>query len=265
MSKMNEKPNTPLVVAHRGASKIAPENTLKAFQKAIELKADFIEFDVQQSKDHELVITHDEDLTRLTGYRKTVESLTLKELKKLNFGEGEKIPTFEELIKLVKGKIGLNCEIKVPNIAEIVINLIRVNCIIDSTIISSFLHEELLKIKKVDPKIKIAALVPTSGVKELNWEEKRRMIDFCIENDFYAINPLVMMVDQEFVNYAHDHNIKIYPWTVDVKITIKKLLKYGVDGIITNDIILLQTLINDFKLKIKEKKNGIIFPNQNRE
>jgi glycerophosphoryl diester phosphodiesterase len=238
----------PLIIAHRGASKIAPENTLKAFQKAIELKADFIEFDLQQSKDKELVITHDEDLSRLTGYRRRLESLTLKELKKLDFGEGEKIPTFRELINLVKEKIGLNCEIKVPEIAERTINLIRINNIVDSTIISSFLHEELLKIKKIEPKIKIAALVPISGVKKLDWMTKQKMIDFCIENGFYAINPLVMMVDQQFVNYAHDHNVKVFPWTVDIKITIKKLLKYEVDGIITNDIVLLQKWINDFNI-----------------
>ncbi len=246
---MSKNSKTPLVIAHRGASNIAPENTLKAFQKAIDLKADFIEFDLQQSKDKELVITHDEDLSRLTGYRKNLESLTLKELKELDFGEGEKIPTFKELINLVKGKIGLNCEIKVPEIAERTIDLIKFNNLIDSTIISSFLHEELLIIKRIEPKIKIAALVPISGVKKLDWIAKQKMIGFCIENGFYAINPLVMMVDQQFVNYAHDHGIKVFPWIVDIKITIKKILKYGVDGIITNDIELLQTIINDFKKK----------------
>lgn len=247
MSKMNEKFNSPLVIAHRGASKIAPENTLKAFRRAIDLKADFIEFDLRQSKDNHLVITHDEDLSRLTGINEMVSSLSLQNLKSLDFGEGEQIPTFEELIQLTRDKIKLNCEITVPNIGDQVIELLEKYKIVNSTIISSFLHEELIKIKKLCPEIRIASLEPTTHVKKLDWIEKEQMIKYCVENKYYAINPLVIMVDQKLVNYAHDFGIKVFPWTVNIKIAIKKLLKIGVDGIITDDIKLLKALINEFK------------------
>jgi glycerophosphoryl diester phosphodiesterase len=247
MSMVNDNSIIPLVIAHRGASKIASENTLKAFQKAIDLKADFIEFDLRRSKDNQLVITHDEDLLRLTGINRMVSSLRLQDLKSLDFGEGEKIPTFEELIQLARDKIKLNCEITVPNIGEKVIENLEKYKMVDSTIISSFLHEELIKIKKLSPEIRVASLEPTPYVKKLDWVEKEQMVEYCIKNKFYAINPLVIMVDQKLVNYAHDFGIKVFPWTVNVKIAIKKLIKLGVDGIITDDIELLQTVINDFK------------------
>ena len=100
-----------LIVAHRGANNLAPENTLKAFKKAIELRADFVECDVLESKDGVLVITHDEEISRLTGQFGYVRDLTLEKLKTFDFGDGEKIPTLQELIELINGKINLNCEV----------------------------------------------------------------------------------------------------------------------------------------------------------
>ena len=91
-----------IIIAHRGASNIAPENTLKAFKKAIELKADFIEFDVLETKDGKIVVCHDEEISRLTGRYGFVRDLSLEELKTFDFGEGEKIPTLQELIEITK-------------------------------------------------------------------------------------------------------------------------------------------------------------------
>ena len=244
---MDRKSNLPLIIAHRGASNIAPENTLLAFQKAIDLKADLIEFDLQETKDNHLVVTHDEELSRLTGFKGLVRNLTLKELKKLDFGDGESIPTLDELIEVTRGKIGLNCEIKVSGIAEKTIEIMRRYDIIDSTIISSFLHDELLIVQKIEPKIRIASLEPTPNSNTMDWPGKQRMIQFCIDNNFYSINPLAMMVDKQFVDYAHEFNIKVFPWTVDIKIMIKKLVRFGVDGIITNDVEIVRDICSKLK------------------
>jgi glycerophosphoryl diester phosphodiesterase len=225
-----------LIVAHRGANSIAPENTLKAFRKAIELKADYIELDVQETKDGELVIAHDNDLHRITGSDGFIKNLTLKQLKSLNFGEGEKIPTLQEVIELIKGRVHLNCEIKVKNISTKVINLFKKHQITNTVVVSSFLHDELLKIQKIEPKIKLASLEPTKSEKNYNWNVKKKMIQFCIENKLFAINPLYIIVDQQFVDFARRNNIKVFPWTVDSRPSIRKLIKYGVDGIITNDV-----------------------------
>ncbi|MFW9937408.1 MAG: glycerophosphodiester phosphodiesterase [Candidatus Thorarchaeota archaeon] len=225
-----------LIFGHRGANSIAPENTLKAFKKAIELKADFIEFDVQMSRDGKLVITHDLDIERLTGEKKNVLDMTLEELKSKDFGDGEKIPTLEELINETKGKIGLNCEIIVKGIVKKVVEMLRKYDVIKTTIVSSFKHEELLKFQELEPGLKLASLEPTEYLSEYEWDLKEQMIKFCVSNNLYAINPFYPIVDQQFVDYAHKYNIKVFPWTVDSKPSIRKLIKYGVDGIITNDI-----------------------------
>ncbi len=236
--------NKIIIMGHRGASKIAPENTLKAFKEAIRLKADAVEFDVQETVDGEIVIIHDYDTLRTAGTEGTVEQMTLKKLKKLNFGNGEQIPTLLELIELAKDKISLNCEIKVEGIAKKIIHIFQDADILDSTIVSSFLHEELIKIQKIEPQLKLATLVPTEAGKFSDWNYKKKLIDFTSENNYYAINPLYKLADKQFIEYAHEKNIKVFPWTVDSGIAMKKLINMGTDGIITNDITRLKEVLN---------------------
>lgn len=233
-----------LIVAHRGSSSNAPENTLRAFKMAIELEADFIELDIHETKDGELVITHDKDLYRITGKNGLIKDFTLEELKSLNFGEGEKIPTFQEVIELTRGTIYLNCEVKVKNISKKVNDILKKYHFIDSVIVSSFLHNELLKFQKIEPKLKLASLEPTNYAKNYSWDIKKKMIQFCINNNLFAINPFYPLVDQQFVDFAHNHDIKVFPWTVDSKPLIRKLIRFGVDGIITNDISKTKKILN---------------------
>ena len=105
----NNKRKT-LIFGHRGASSDAPENTLKAFNKAIELEAEYIEFDAHQSKDGEIVIIHDGNTLRTTGHFGFIKKMTLAELKELDFGEGEKILTLQELIDFLKAAGTLKSE-----------------------------------------------------------------------------------------------------------------------------------------------------------
>jgi len=236
--------NKIIIMGHRGASKIAPENTLKAFKEAIRLKADAVEFDAQETVEGEIVIIHDYDTLRTAGTEGIVKQMTLKELKKLNFGNGEQIPTLLELIQLAKGKISLNCEIKVEGIAKKIIHIFQDADILDSTIVSSFLHEELSKIQKIEPQLKLATLVPTEAGKFSDWNYKKKLIDLTSENNYYAINPLYKLADKQFIEYAHEKNIKVFPWTVDSGIAMKKLINMGTDGIITNDISRLKEVLN---------------------
>lgn len=119
------KPHKVDVIAHRGASGYAPENTVAAFDKARKMKADYIELDVQMSKDGKLVVIHDTTVNRTTDIDSEapvkVKDLTLKELRKLDAGSyfgpqftGERIPTFEKVLDRYKGKIGLLIELKEP-------------------------------------------------------------------------------------------------------------------------------------------------------
>lgn len=241
---MKEKSKNTLIIGHRGANKEAPENTLKSFRKAIELGADYIEFDVHESKDGVLVIMHDPSTLRTTGYPGLISHMTLDKLKELDCGNGETLPTLEELIELAKGKINFQCEIKADGIAKKVVKIFREENLIESTIVSSFDHDELKKIQKIEPKLKLAALEP-SGVGWIkDWFKKKEIIDNAISNNFYAIHPLYKLVNKEFIEYAHEKNLKVNSWTVDSKNAMKKLIKYGIDGIITNDIKRAKELLN---------------------
>lgn len=240
---MNKKEKV-LIIGHRGASNIAPENTVKAFKEAIRLNADCIEFDVQATLDDEIVIIHDYDTFRITGVEGVVKEMTLKELKKLDFGSGEKIPTLSELIEVTKDRISLNCEIKVEGIINKVVDMFEDSKIEDSVIISSFLHEELLKIQKVRPNLKLATLVPVKAGNFSDWNFKKELIDYTKNNNFYAINPLYKLADKRFIQYAHDNKIKVFPWTVNSGIAMKKLINSRVDGIITNDISRLKEVLD---------------------
>lgn len=100
---MDEKADHPLIIGHRGSYDEAPENTLKGFKKAIELGADYIEFDVHESKDGALVIIHNIDILRRMGYNSTIEQMTLGEFKQLNLGDDERIPELGDVINIAKG------------------------------------------------------------------------------------------------------------------------------------------------------------------
>ncbi|MCJ7651342.1 MAG: hypothetical protein MUP85_22265 [Candidatus Lokiarchaeota archaeon] len=233
-----------IIMGHKGASKIAPENTLKAFKEAIRLKADAVEFDVHETLDGELVIIHDDNTLSRAGTEGIVKEMTLKELKKLNFGDGERIPTLLELIDLAKDKISLNCEIKVEGIAKKIVQIFQDADILDSTMVSSFLHAELIKIQQIEPQLKLATLVPNEAGKFSDWNFKKKFIDYTSENNYYAINPLYKLADRQFIEYAHEKNVKVFPWTVNSGIAMRKLINMGTDGIITNDISRLKEVLN---------------------
>ncbi len=225
-----------LIIGHRGAYDEAPENTLKGFKKAIELGADYVEFDVHQSQDGALVVIHNVDILRRMGYNSAIEQMTLNELQKLNLGEGERVPELWEVINLAKGKINLLCEIKAKGISDKVINLLRDEEVINSTIIQSFLVEELLEVRRIEPKIELAALVPITEEYLQEWVKRKKLIQSVINLDFPYIVTRHKNVDEEFLNYSHKYNLKVFVYTLNTKKIMKRFMKMGVDGVIVNSI-----------------------------
>ncbi len=232
---MEEKKKV-LIIGHRGASNIAPQNTLKAFQKAIELGADYVEFDIHQSKDHEIVIMHDANTYSTTGHKGLIKTMTLTELKKLDCGEGEKIPTLRELINIAKGKIGLNIEVKAKGLSENLIKILKEEDLIKSSIISSFLHDELKKLQKIESTLKLATLEPIITSWSKDWEYHSQILNNAIENNYFSIHPSYNLVNQMLIDKAHENNLRVNIWTVNIKAAMKKFIKMGADGIITDNI-----------------------------
>ena len=233
-----------IIIGHRGANNIAPENTVISFKKAIELGADYIEFDIHKSKDGEIVVMHDSNTLAITGHKGLIRRMTLAELKMLDCGEGEEIPTIQEVIDLAKGKIGLQIEVKAKDLADQLVSLLKREDLIESSLISSFLHDELFKIHKIEPLLKLATLEPITTEFSKEWTYLGGIINNAIRHNCYAIHPRYNFVNQKFIDFAHENNLKINIWTVNSKAAMKKFVRMGVDGFITDDISNAKEVLN---------------------
>ena len=229
-----------LKIGHRGARGYAPENTLKSFQKAIELGVDAIELDVQICKSGELVVIHDDAVDRTTNGSGLVKKLKLKDLKKLDAGEGERIPTLEEVFDLVNRQVKINIELKGPKTAKPVMELIdeyvkTKRWSEDDFIVSSFIRREIKEARVLSPLIQIGVLI-----------SKPRLIDrwsFRFAQKICAsfIGPGKKFITKRFVRNAHKHGLRIFVWTGnDLKNInsyakdITKLKRFDIDGIFSD-------------------------------
>lgn len=215
-----------MIFAHRGASIKAPENTLKAFNLAFKEGANGIEFDIRLSADNVIVVIHDGTINRTSNSTGKVNSLTLEELQKFDFGEGEKIPTLKEVLEKFGNKYWLNIEIKEEGFEPILVDLLEELKVKEKIVISSFLIPVLLKIKELAPEI------PTGYLYEYNLNELDGLLEEVTVN---GIHPVKENVTKELIQDAHQKNLAVRAWTVDDPEIAKKLAENGIDGIITND------------------------------
>ena len=232
--------NFPLVIGHKGASKIEPENTLRAFSKAIEFRADFIEFDIHKTIDNEIVIIHDDDILRTTGKQGLIKEMTLINIKKLDAGKGETIPTLRELARLAQNKIGLQVEIKAFGLLNELVEILQEYKLIESSIISCFAYDEIIKLKDIEPRLKLALLLP-EGRRSLRM--MKRATARAINSEFYAIHPHYSSITKEYVDFVHSNRLKIIAWTVNEKNAMQRLIEMEIDGIITDDIIMANNVL----------------------
>jgi glycerophosphoryl diester phosphodiesterase len=231
-----------VIIAHRGASAAAPENTLIAYKKAIEMGADYAELDVRQTKDGAMVLMHDKTVYRTTGVKGFVWDMTLEELKKLEagswFGEefrGEPIPTLKEVIRLVKGRMKLNIEVKIsenePGIAQKVVDIVRSEDFGRDCVITSFDMETVKTFKTIAPDLRTGFIF-----------EKEYHADV-FEGNWDILSSNYEMVDAEFMRLARNSGKKTYVWTVNDKEEMLRLIGLGVDGIITDKPDLLKSVL----------------------
>ncbi|WP_438804707.1 glycerophosphodiester phosphodiesterase [Oceanobacillus saliphilus] len=230
-------------VAHRGASGHAPENTMAAFDKAFEMKADYIEIDVQMTSDGELIAIHDTTVNRTTNGSGFVGDFTLEEIQQLDAGSwfgqefaGEQIPTFEEIVDAYRGKIGILIELKSPELypgmeEKVADALIERNMHRPSNhkiIIQSFNHESVQTSKELLPN------VPHGVLAGLTWANvtDEQLAQFATYADYF--NPNMNIVTDGLVERVHDIGMEIFPYTVRTQEQADNLFELGVDGIITD-------------------------------
>ena len=221
-----------LVVGHRGAMGHVLENTIESVQKAIELNVDGIEIDVFKSKTGELVVYHDPFLSRLSNSNAFIEQISLDSIKKIELIGGYSIPTLSEILDIIPEKIFLNIELKGQDTAfetnKIIINYLNTyNFPVSKFIISSFIWDELKKIRSFNKDIPIAILV-----------DSLYKIDDAIklakQINAVALNPNKNFITKEIVNKIQSNNIKVYPYTINTPRNIRRIRSMGVDAIITD-------------------------------
>ncbi len=224
-----------LIIAHRGASTLAPENTMLAFQRAIDLKADMIELDVHETVDGQIICIHDYSVDRTTNGSGIVSDLTYNEIRKLDAGEGEYIPLLEEVLDFCKGKIMVNIEVKAIGIESSLVSLVQKKCMMDQIIFSSFIHEALFEIKKSSSESRCALLYDTA-IPDI--------VEYASSINANAINPHYELVSTNLVNTAHESKLAVYPWTINDTETALKVISSRVDGIITDFPDLIAAIIS---------------------
>ncbi|TXF91815.1 hypothetical protein FUA23_01115 [Neolewinella aurantiaca] len=220
----------PVIVAHRGASGYALENSLAAFRKAVELDADMIELDVFALKDGNVVCFHDSDLKRLTGVNGKIADYTLSELNQLTLADGSRIPLLSDAMKVMDKQLRLNIELKGPGTAEPTYRIIRDfidnrGWKIEDFHISSFRHDQLKTMRQLNDQVEIGILPHGSPLAAL---------ELAKEIKAFSINAYKGSLNPESVKTMHDANLKIYAWTVNTHQDIRNLLDLGIDGFITN-------------------------------
>lgn len=231
-----------MITAHRGYSAVYPENTMPAVVGAVEIGADCIEIDVQQTADGEIVVMHDSNTKRTCGVDLNVWETNYEELRYLDAGRWfddryaqTTIPTLDEVLKYTRGKIWVNIELKPTgnekDFEQAVIDVIEQNHCEKMVYISSMKYECLELAKKINPEIKTVYITSVSFG---NFAELEAADGYSIE---------ASMLTQKFVNRAHGHGKEVHVWTVNSESTMAEVLKYDVDAIITDQPVLATELI----------------------
>lgn len=238
--------NRPIIFAHRGASRYAPENTLAAFELALKQNVPAIELDVALTKDDQVVVFHDSNTERITGYQGLIRHMNLAEIKQLDAGsyfdssfKGEKIPTLSEVFELVGDRMLINIELKnystpFDALPKFVATLIEQWKLHTSVFFSSFNPIALLKIKGLLPTIPIA-LLALEG--KQGWLARSRAGEIC---QYQAIHPYYADVDVNFLAYHHTKGHLVNAYTVNEASVMRTLFSIGIDGIFTDDPLLAQ-------------------------
>ncbi|EKD50176.1 MAG: hypothetical protein ACD_62C00622G0005 [uncultured bacterium] len=235
--------NKPLIIAHRGASSLEPENTMRAFHKACELGADGIELDIFLTKDNQLVVTHDRDTQRLTGISFDVCQSHYHKLSTLDYGKGEQLPLLSDVLEEFKNKFHvINIEIKstglfTNGVETVLAQLLNKYSVFDRIIVSSFNPLHLLRLKKILPQTRVACLISQH-------QHPLARHPFVIK----LLRPTTLNLDHRLEHDKHFTHffsgpIKKWVWTVNEPADLDHWLTQDVDAIITNDPKLLLSLL----------------------
>lgn len=225
----------PLVIAHRGDSSRALENSLEAFRLALALPVDMIEFDLRKSRDNQLYVMHDKETGRTAGKNINIEQSLSGEIASVKLKNGEPIPLLSDVLALVAGKVGLNIELKSEGAGALTAAHLAGSGYNGPVLISSFKEREVQDARRALPTTPVSGIFDTFVPAEVN---KYR------SQGYGFISLRKKTVTRELVSACHDQKIKVYVWTVDKEDEIRRFIEWGVDGIYSNKPTVLKKVVD---------------------
>jgi glycerophosphoryl diester phosphodiesterase len=232
-----------LVIAHRGAAGRAPENTLASIRAAIEDRADWVEIDVQESADGEVIVVHDSDFMKLAGDPVKVWDVTVGELSDIDVGgwfgsdfAGERVPTLRQVMETARGRANVVIELKYyghdQQLEQRVADIVEATAMTDSVAIMSLKYEAVRKMKQIRPDWTVGLLSATA-IGDLSR----------LDTDFLAVS--TSMASTGFIRRARKAGKQVYAWTVNDPVTMSTMISRGVDGIITDEPAMAREVLAD--------------------
>lgn len=213
------------IMGHRGAPAYEPENTLRSLSRALEMGVDAVEIDVHLSKDGRIMVIHDDTVDRTTNGAGRVRDLTFAELRALDAGKGERIPSLEEVVDVVAGKAHLIVEVKDPAAAEPLVKFFQARPIFADAHVISFWHPLVKAMKEQEPRLRTGVLMVGCPADPVGLARAARAEALVLQ---YAY------VTPDLVAAAHAHGLLVYVWNIDDIETLKPYLAMNLDGIGSN-------------------------------
>jgi len=212
-------------IGHRGAAGHAPENTLAAVRKGIELEVDFVEVDLRQTVDGALVAVHDATVNRTTGGKGKVAALTLRGLSALDAGKGQRIPTVEDILQVAAGRTGVMLELKVTGVAGLTVQAVHKAQFNGPVIYASFLHQELTQLRAIAPEATLMVLLDRLPRSPVAYAASYQPAYVGLRHD---------RANRDLVNAFHDANVLVWVYTANTLNDIQRAVSIGVDGVISD-------------------------------
>ena len=238
----------PLLIGHRGYPARYPENTLASFKGAMDAGCDMIELDVTLTRDRKVVVIHDDTLDRTTTGKGLVRGHSFEEIEMLDAGSwfdprfaAERMPELSEVLKLTAGRCLLNIEIKAsafePDfpadaIEHQAVQLVKTTGAMDRVIISSFDQRILQRIAAMDAPPALALISDHAA--------DRNVLERLLAEKAFSWHPRFTVLTRDQVDMLHAAGLKIFPWTINTREEAQKLLALGVDGLICNELRVMQ-------------------------
>lgn len=241
--------NSPIIIGHRGAAGEAPENTLASFKLAVEQGCHMVELDIHMSADGKLIVCHDETLDRTTDLSGAIRSLHSDVIREADAGSwfspsfaGERVPFLEEVYDLLPESIEINVEVKDARgtrFDEVLLNYLRSDNRLERTVVSSFDHKLLLRLKQAEPELRIGLLYAADLIHHASYAA-------LLETEVWSLHPYFELIGADDTEDALAAGLHIYPYTVNHPGEWDRLVSIGVTGIIT-----------DFPARLKEHLNKL--------